>query len=121
MKMRLTAYILFLLWLFTAVLSHLLKIGISLSDNSSLELTEKASKEKPCDEKDGENEKESEDKSEKKSEKETKDKFFELQYYTQLLGYLYSSQRKDAILISTEQYICTYSIELDSPPPEFNL
>lgn len=85
-----------------------------------MELTEKDSKEKPYDEKDGENEKESEDKSEKKSEKETKDKFFELQYYTQLLGYLYSSHRRNTIHVSDEQYICTYSIELDSPPPEFN-
>ncbi len=118
--MRLTAYILFGLWLFTAILSNVLRIHCSLSDKFSIELTEKDSKEKSSTEKDGEKEKESKEKSEKeKSEKE--DKFFQPHYYSKLLAYLYSSRLRNTIHIANEQYICTFSIELDSPPPEFYL
>ena len=115
------AYILFGLWLLVVVFSNVLRIHHSLFDCPSSELTEKDSNEKSPDGKDGENEKESEDKSEKKSEKETKDKFFEFYYGYQLIANIYSSQLRNTIHIANEQYVCTFSIELESPPPEFLL
>ena len=98
----------------------MLRIHSSMSDNCSIELTEKDSKEKSADEKDGENEKESKEKSEKEG-KDKEDKFFEPHYYSKLLAYLYSSRLRNTIHIANEQYICSFSIELDSPPPEFYL
>ena len=119
--MRLTAYILFGLWLSTAVLSFMLRIHHPLSEKFLIEMAEKDSNEKPSDEKEGEKEKDSKEKPEKKSDKETEDKFFEPHNYTKLLAQLYSSRLRDLIHISDEQYICTFSLELDSPPPEFLL
>ena len=121
MKMRLTAHILFGLWLVAGVFSNVLRIHYSLYDNLSLELIEKDPNEKSRNEKDGEKEKESEDKSEKKSEKETEDKFFEFYYGYHLITTIYCLQLRNTIHIANEQYICTFSIELESPPPEFLL
>jgi hypothetical protein len=69
--MKKTGYILFALWLCTVVLSNALITCKSFYDNSSLELTEKESKDKSSDSDD-----DSDDETEKKSESKSEKEFF---------------------------------------------
>ncbi len=114
-------YILFALWLVTIISSNVLWTIKSLNAELPLVFSKKEQKEKPSENNDAENKKKSaeEDNSENKSENEDADKFFECNKNHQIPSlYLGVAYWKNAIHIADEHFICTFSIDLESPPPE---
>ena len=114
-------YILFALWLVTVVSSNVLWTIKSLNAGMPLVFSKKELKHKESDPKDAENKKKStaEDNSEKKSENEETDNFFEFNKNHQTTCvYLGAAYLKNAIHIADEHFICTFSIDLESPPPK---
>ncbi len=112
-------YILFALWLVTVISSNVLWTIKSLNTGMPLVFSKKELKDKKSDYNDAENEKKSEDNSEKKSETEDTDNFFELNKEHQTPFYhLGSKYLKNAIHIADDRLVCTFSIDLESPPPK---
>lgn len=125
--MKKTSYILFILWLSTVVLSNALLTCKSFYDNSSLELTEKESKEQSSDDSDNTNdtnndndtdedtEKKSEDKSESKSEKEL---FAYKSLDTLPSEILAALSAKSQIPSNDEDFVSSLYVILPENPPE---
>ena len=114
-------YILFALWLVTVISSNVLWTINSLNAGMPLEFSNSELKHMTSDPHDAENKKKStsEDNSEKKTENEDTDNFFEFRKNHQTsLKYLGVAYLKNAIHIADEHFICTFSIDLESPPPE---
>ena len=114
-------YILFALWLVTIISSNVLWTIKTLNAGLPLVFSKKELKHKKPDPNDAENKKKSteEDNSEQKSENEDTDNFFEFHKNHQTTFiYLGAAYLKNAIHIADEHFICTFSIDLESPPPE---
>ncbi len=114
-------YILFVLWLVTIISSNMLWTVKSLNAGMPLVFSKKELKHKKSDPKDAENKKKSttEDNSEKKPENEDTDIFFEFhkKHQTPFI-HLSAKYLKNAIHIADDRLICTFSIDLESPPPK---
>ncbi len=114
-------YILFALWLVTVISSNVLWTIESLNEGLPKEFSIKEQKDNKSDHNDAENKKKSaeEDNSEKKSENEESDQFFEFNKFNQTpFVCLGSAYLKNTIHITDEQFVCTFSIDLESPPPK---
>lgn len=123
--MKKTSYILFILWLSAVVLSNALLTCKSFYENSSLELTEKESKEQSSDDSDNtddsdndtdeDTEKKSEDKSESKSEKEL---FTYKSLDTLPSKILAALSAKSQIPSNDEDFVSSLYVILPENPPE---
>ena len=109
--MKKTGYILFILWLSTVVVSNALMVRNSFFDTSSIELTEKESKEKSTDD--------SDDESEKESKKES-EKAFLIPKNAHLLFASKTNRLSDLVKISAQDEDCTSSLYVFLPenPPK---
>lgn len=120
--MKKTGYILFALWLCTVVLSNALMTCKSFYDNSSLELTEKESKEKSSDyddNSDDDTEKKSEDKSEKESESKSEKEFFTYKNLNIVSANLMAElSLQPQIPAHDENFVSSLYIILPENPPE---
>ena len=108
--MKKTGYILFILWLSTVVVSNALMVRNSFFDTSSIELTEKESKEKSTDD--------SNDESEKESKKES-EKAFLIPKNARLLFALNTDRLSNLVKISAQDEDCASSLYVflrENPP-----
>lgn len=111
--MKKTGYILFILWLSTVVVSNALMIRNSFFDTSSIELTEKESKEKSTDDSNNENEKKSDEKN--KSEKEL---FAYKNLHLDSAEMIAESRAKSQIKSGDEDCISSLYVFLPENPPK---
>ena len=113
--MKLLNRILLNVWLCTVVISNLLVTQPYFNTNK-LSFCEKNTEDKSADDN---NEKNNEDESNQKSEKKDSDNYFEAKKNNKLFTqYYYTTLTKNLVQAANEQYVCTHSIELESPPPE---